>query len=153
LTGAGWTNLESTDDPEEKSYSFDGMSGSLDHVFANADALALVNDVDIWEINANETVYNQYSRYNYVGTLLYDDGPFSASDHNPEVIGINLPDVEPATRDIQILGTNDFHGRIANDPVSAAAGAGVLAGAVNQLRGCGEPVAWGEPRHGLRRGR
>ncbi|HCB06553.1 MAG TPA: hypothetical protein DEQ43_20315 [Nocardioides bacterium] len=135
LTGAGWTNLESTDDPEEKSYSFDGMSGSLDHVFANADALALVNDVDIWEINANETVYNQYSRYNYVGTLLYDDGPFSASDHNPEVIGINLPDVEPATRDIQILGTNDFHGRIANDPVSAAAGAGVLAGAVNQLRG------------------
>ncbi len=33
-----WTNLESTDDPEEESYSFDGSSGSLDHVFANAAA-------------------------------------------------------------------------------------------------------------------
>ena len=42
--------------------------------------------------------------------------------------------VEPATRDIQILATNDFHGRIANDPISATAGAAVMAGAVNQLR-------------------
>ena len=37
-------------------------------------------------------------------------------------------------RTIQILGTNDFHGRIANDPSSAAAGAAVMAGAVKQLR-------------------
>ena len=35
---------------------------------------------------------------------------------------------------IQILGTNDFHGRIANEATSGTAGAGVLAGAVNQLR-------------------
>ena len=37
-------------------------------------------------------------------------------------------------RTIQVLATNDFHGRIANDPSSAAAGAGVMAGAVKQLR-------------------
>ena len=129
-----WTNLESTDDPQEESYSFDGSSGSLDHVFANAAAEDLVTGVDIWEINANETVFNQYSRFNYVGTDLYNDGPFSASDHNPEIVGIDVPDVEPATRDIQILGTNDFHGRLQRDGAGPTAGAAVLAGAVKQLR-------------------
>jgi 5'-nucleotidase len=133
LNSAGWVNLESTDDPQEESYSFDGMSGSLDHVFANAAAEDLVNGVDIWEINANETVFNQYSRYNYVTPLLFQSGPFSASDHNPEVIGINAP-VEPATRDIQILGTNDFHGRLQRDGAGPTAGAAVLSGAVKSLR-------------------
>jgi 5'-nucleotidase len=50
------------------------------------------------------------------------------------IVPIQVTVVEPATRDIQIIGTNDFHGRIAKDPTSAAAGAGVMAGAVNQLR-------------------
>ena len=50
------------------------------------------------------------------------------------IVPIQVTMVEPATRDIQIIGTNDFHGRIAKDPTSAAAGAGVMAGAVKQLR-------------------
>ncbi len=129
-----WSNLESTDDPEEESYSFDGMSGSLDHVFANAAAETMVTGVDIWEVNANETVFNQYARYNYVTPLLYQPGPFSASDHNPEIIGIDVPDVNGTTTDVQILATNDFHGRIQNDAASASAGAAVMAGAVKQLR-------------------
>ncbi|WP_402469700.1 5'-nucleotidase C-terminal domain-containing protein [Isoptericola aurantiacus] len=37
--------------------------------------------------------------------------------------------------DIQILATNDFHGRILEDDYSGNAGAAVLAGAVEQLRG------------------
>jgi predicted extracellular nuclease/2',3'-cyclic-nucleotide 2'-phosphodiesterase (5'-nucleotidase family) len=133
LEAAGYTNLGSTFDSSEKSYNFDGQMGSLDHVLANPAALADVADVDMWEINANESVYYEYSRFNYNVTNLYDDGPFRSSDHNPELVGINTP--EPgATTEIQILGTNDFHGRIANDPFSAAAGAGVMAGAVKQLR-------------------
>jgi 2',3'-cyclic-nucleotide 2'-phosphodiesterase (5'-nucleotidase family) len=36
--------------------------------------------------------------------------------------------------DIQILATNDFHGRIANDPTSAAAGAAAMATYVKQAR-------------------
>jgi 5'-nucleotidase len=133
LEAAGYTNLGSTFDPSEKSYNFDGQMGSLDHVLANEAALSDVADVDMWEINANESVYYEYSRFNYNVTNLYDDGPFRSSDHNPELVGINTP--EPgATTEIQILGTNDFHGRIANDPFSSAAGAGVMAGAVKQLR-------------------
>src|SRR6185503_5099397 len=45
--------------------------------------------------------------------------------------------VDPAaadTTDVQILATNDFHGRIQNESGSGSAGAAVLAGAVKQLR-------------------
>ncbi len=97
LYGEGYVKLDS-DTPDEYSYSFDGQSGSLDHVLANPAAAALVEGVDIWEINANETVFNQYSRFNYNVTNLYSSAPFSASDHNPEVVGINaVPDL-PASR-------------------------------------------------------
>ena len=133
LNGAGYTNLESTIDPEEKSYNFDGQIGSLDHVLANGPALADVADVDVWQINSYESVYYEYSRFNYNITQLYAANPFRSSDHNPEVIGIDVADA-PTTAEIQILGTNDFHGRIQNDAASASAGAGVLAGAVKQLR-------------------
>jgi len=48
---------------------------------------------------------------------------------------VSAPDAHAApTVDIQILATNDFHGRIQNDPTAATAGAAVMAGAVKQLR-------------------
>ncbi|PVG82044.1 nuclease [Nocardioides gansuensis] len=90
IEGAGYVALTSTDDPDEESYSFAGTSGSLDHIFANPAARAMVTGVDVWETNANESVFYQYSRYNYVGTDLYRPTVYAASDHNPEVIGINL---------------------------------------------------------------
>ena len=126
------TTPRSSDIDGTESYSFSGLSGSLDHIFANAAALADVTGRDVVDINASESVFNQYSRFNYNVTQLFDrNSIYASSDHNPEVIGINRPNngVE-----IQILGTNDFHGRIANDPASASAGAAVMAGAVKQLR-------------------
>ena len=132
LYADGYTNLESTIDPGEASYSFDGMSGSLDHVVANAAAKKMVTGVDIWNINAEEAVAYEYSRYNANETMLFDGTqPFKASDHNPEVVGLNLAGV--GTEEIQVIGTNDFHGRILN------AGPGVPkpcrgSGAVKQLR-------------------
>ncbi|MCR1783178.1 ExeM/NucH family extracellular endonuclease [Nocardioides carbamazepini] len=101
LYGAGYTQLKTEG---KHTYSFDGQSGSLDHVLANPAAATMVTGVDIWEINANETVFNQYSRYNYVGTDLYNDGPFSASDHNPEVIGIKRTktDTPPSPQPVQL---------------------------------------------------
>lgn len=128
LEGKGYSQLEAEG---KHSYSFDGQSGSLDHVLANDAAKALVTGVDIWEVNANETVFNLYSRYNYVGTNLYTTGTYSASDHNPEVIGIKK--VVPTSTDVQIIGTNDFHGRLLADGTNAA-GASVLSGAVKKLR-------------------
>ncbi|MDO9456557.1 ExeM/NucH family extracellular endonuclease, partial [Nocardioides sp.] len=134
LTSSGYTALASTTTPGESSYSFSGLDGSLDHVFANAKANAMVSGVDIWNINANESVYYEYSRFNYNITNLYTNDAFRASDHNPEVIGINLDQTVTPAVDVQILATNDFHGRIANDTTSGSAGAAVLAGAVKQFR-------------------
>lgn len=151
LNAAGYAALKSTSDPEEKSYNFDGQIGSLDHVLANAAAQADITGVDIWTINSYESVYYEYSRFNTNVTNLYAPNPFRSSDHNPEIVGINAVGAEPATRTIQILGTNDFHGRLLNNAAGAPgsttgspagpntsvdqqAGAAILSGAVKQLR-------------------
>jgi 5'-nucleotidase len=134
LEAAGYTNLES-DTAGEESYSFSGLSGSLDHVMANAAALPGVAGVDIWDINAGESIAYQYGRYNYNATDFFDGTkPFGASDHNPEIVGINAAPAPTGPVDVQIIGTNDFHGRILNNTSNGEAGAAVLSGAVKQLR-------------------
>jgi len=134
IEAAGFTNLKPSNG--ETTYSYGGLAGSLDHVFANAEALAMVTGEDVWSINAGESVYYEYSRYNANATDLYAVNPFRSSDHNPEIIGIdtgdNVPDPDVDT--VQVLATNDFHGRLLDDPGSAAAGAASMAGAVKQLR-------------------
>ncbi|MET7422627.1 ExeM/NucH family extracellular endonuclease [Dactylosporangium sp. NPDC005555] len=97
LYDAGYTDLGATFDPNESTYSFDGMQGSLDHVLANAAARAMVTGADVWQINAQEAIAYSYSRYNYNATLLFNGSdPFAASDHDPVVIGLNPPVTPPA---------------------------------------------------------
>ncbi|MBW9093972.1 5'-nucleotidase C-terminal domain-containing protein [Microbacterium jejuense] len=48
--------------------------------------------------------------------------------------GLAVPAAYAATTDVQILATNDFHGRILDNTGNGEAGAAVLAGAVKQLR-------------------
>ena len=134
LKTAGYANLESTSNPDEETYNFDGMVGSLDHVLANGPAAADVDAVDIWDINGYESVYYEYARFNTNVTNLYAPNPYRSSDHSPEIVGINTAADPTAPVDVQVLATNDFHGRIANDPASAAAGAAAMAGAVKALR-------------------
>ncbi len=135
LEDGGFELVESTDDPLEESYSFSGLSGSLDHVLGNTAAMGMVTGADIWQINANESIAYQYSRYNYNATLFYEaNNPFATSDHNPEIVGLDVPEVVPTTtKQVQVLGTNDFHGRLLPDGGNAA-GAGPYATAINELR-------------------
>ncbi len=86
----GYVNQPS-DDPRDTSYEFGGMAGSLDHVLANSAAANLVTGRDVWQINAEESVGFEYSRYNDNATLLYQDNQFRASDHNPELVGLSVP--------------------------------------------------------------
>ncbi len=132
---AGGFELIESDTPGDYSYSHSGLSGSLDHVFGNAAAVALVTGADVWEINANEPISYEYSRYNYNITDLWEPTkPFATSDHNPEIVGLDLPDnTAPAYDEVQVLGTNDFHGRLLPDGGNAA-GAGPFATAVDELR-------------------
>lgn len=107
LYGDGYTDLGSTFDPSEQTYSFDGLEGSLDHVLANAAARGLVTGADVWQINAQEAVAYAYSRYNYNATLLFDGGsPFAASDHDPVVVGLNAP-VPPAWSASKVYNAGD----------------------------------------------
>ncbi len=85
---AGFVNLaaELTD---KETYMFDGAVGSLDHVFASRAARPTVTGTDIWNINSYEALAREYSRYNYNATILWDDSPYRASDHDPEIVGFD----------------------------------------------------------------
>lgn len=89
LYGEGYTNLEVASGNDEYSYSFSGLSGSLDHVLANASALERFTGADVWNINAPESVAMEYSRYNYHATDFYQEGPFRSSDHDPVIVGVD----------------------------------------------------------------
>jgi len=91
IEDGGYHELNGELNHGEATYSFDGMDGSLDHVFANDAAKAWVTGVDVWQINAQEQVGFEYSRYNDNATILYQDNVFRASDHNPEIVGLDVP--------------------------------------------------------------
>lgn len=88
LTDAGWEHQFVYGPP---SYVYAGRSGSLDHVFANSAASPFVTEVKSWAVNAQEAVAFEYSRANYNAFLAFQaDNPYRASDHNPEIVGLNL---------------------------------------------------------------
>jgi len=126
LYAAGYTDAASTFAPGQYSYSFSGLSGSLDHVLLNDGFLARATGADIWEINSPESIALEYSRYNSHGTLFYDRLPYRSSDHDPVVVGL----AANATVPLNLLNINDFHGRIDANTVK-------FAGTVEQLRAAG----------------
>ena len=106
LTDAGWAHESGHGD---SSYVYGGRSGSMDHVFANSVAHPLITEVKSWAVNAQESIAFEYSRANYNAYLAFEaDNPYRASDHNPEIIGLNLitpiaqppvgPSAQPSTQ-------------------------------------------------------
>lgn len=106
LYADGYTNVNQAqtdaDDAQadEYSYSFSGLSGSLDHVLANDAALERTTGSDNWTINSGEVLLLEYSRFNSHPTLFYADGPYRSSDHDPVIVGFESqvddnPDPEP----------------------------------------------------------
>ena len=89
LYDAGYTDAGPHFAPGQYSYSFGGLSGSLDHVLLNGPALARATGADIWEINAEESIALEYSRYNYHGTLFYAPDAYRSSDHDPVIVGLS----------------------------------------------------------------
>ncbi len=137
LTAAGYVNQDekakNADGTAKHSYLFGGMVGSLDHILASPAANAVVTGADIWNINSVESVALEYSRYNNNVTDFYAADPFRASDHDPVVVGLDLP-VTPASVELNFLGINDFHGRIDSNTV-------FFAGTIEKLRAAAAPGA------------
>ncbi|GAA3711095.1 hypothetical protein GCM10022377_25730 [Zhihengliuella alba] len=89
---AGYTNLGAAADGEkEHTYLYGGLVGSLDHILASPAAAAQVTGHTVWDINADEPIALEYSRYNYNATDFYAPDPYRASDHDPAIVGIDLP--------------------------------------------------------------
>lgn len=133
FTDAGYVNQDgkarNADGSAKHSYLFGGLVGSLDHILASPGADAVVTGADIWNINSVESVALEYSRYNNNVTNYYAPDQFRASDHDPVVVGLDLPagPVTPASVELNFLGINDFHGRIDANTV-------LFAGTIEKLR-------------------
>ena len=102
-------------------------------MLANGAAMDMKTGADVWEINANESPAYQYSRFNYNATNFYAATPYRASDHNPEIVGIDTRRPRRRGRSRCSAPTTSTAG-IERNPTGAEAGAAVLAGAVKQLR-------------------
>ncbi|MFJ6077770.1 ExeM/NucH family extracellular endonuclease [Pseudarthrobacter sp. NPDC092419] len=95
LAAAGYINqntkARNADGTAKHSYLFGGRVGSLDYVLASPAADAAVTGAEIWNINSVESVALEYSRHNYNIVDFYTAGPFRSSDHDPVLVGLDLP--------------------------------------------------------------
>lgn len=120
LYDAGYTDAASTLAAGQYSYSFSGLAGSLDHVLLNDAALERATGADVWEINAEESIALEYSRYNYHGSLFYEADAYRSSDHDPVLVGLAAGASAQGPIDLTLLNVNDFHGRIDANTVKVA---------------------------------
>ena len=127
------TNLESTDDPDEESYNFDGRPARSTTSSPTRRRWPTVDGVDIWEINANETVVLpvqplQLQRHEPLQRTARSGPPTTTRRSSASTSP--TPGARPRSR--------SWHQRLPRSarqrPDAPTAGAGVLAGAVKQLR-------------------
>ena len=119
LYSGGYTDLGSDQSPDEYTYLFDGTVGSLDHVLGNKEALATVTGAHVWSLSSVEPVALEYSRHNYNATDFYDPGPYRSSDHDPLVVGLDLPKGAVATRTSASVSPNPVQAGVDRPVVTA----------------------------------
>jgi 5'-nucleotidase len=117
LYDAGYVDAAQAFDADSSSYSFSGLSGSLDHILLSTAAKARATGADIWNINSGESVALEYSRFRSHGTEFYAPDAYRSSDHDPVVVGLSAT---AAPVELTLLGINDFHGRIDQNTVAFA---------------------------------
>ncbi|WP_264293886.1 ExeM/NucH family extracellular endonuclease [Diaphorobacter aerolatus] len=88
------------------SYSFDGLWGSLDHIFVTPSLVSKVGKVVKWAINAEEPPVLDYNvEYKSEAQVadFYAPTAYRSSDHNPIVMGLNF-DALPVNQPPAIKG-------------------------------------------------
>lgn len=77
-------------DADGYSYAFRAQYGSLDHAVAsNSSIFNMVQQANVWDINASEPRVIDYNTDNK-GEDLYEVNAFRSSDHNPVILDLNL---------------------------------------------------------------
>ncbi|ALD14078.1 ExeM/NucH family extracellular endonuclease [Clavibacter capsici] len=84
LRDAGFVDLVPAKAPGERTYSFDGEVGSLDHVLATGAGAARVTGVGVWDVNAPEWAEREYG-----GAATDGSSAFRSSDHDPVKVGLD----------------------------------------------------------------
>ncbi len=84
LRDAGFVDLVPARAPGERTYSFDGEVGSLDHVLATGAGAARVTGVGVWDVNAPEWAEREYG-----GAATDGSSAFRSSDHDPVKVGLD----------------------------------------------------------------
>jgi uncharacterized protein len=103
LTSAGLIDQVSRFDASGYSYVFDGEAGYLDHGLATPSLSAQITGTTHWHVNADEPSiidYNTEFKQPLCATCgpdYYSASAYRASDHDPVVIGLNLPAPLPQT--------------------------------------------------------
>ena len=115
----GYTDIGSDQSPDEHTYLFDGLVGSLDHVLGNEAALETVTGAHVWNMSSVEPVALEYSRHNYNATDFYDPGPYRSSDHDPLVVGLDLPMGAVATQTSASVSPNPVKAGVDRPVVTA----------------------------------
>ena len=87
-------------------------------MFASSAAADAVTGTDVWNINSVEPIANEYSRYNYNASILYDTTPFRSSDHDPVLVGLQRGAAEPgpAPRGLRALRAGRGRGAAQTGP-------------------------------------
>lgn len=88
---AGFTDLIDTFIGQDQAYSYvyDGMQGTLDQGFGDAELAASVTGVTEWHINADEPDLIGYDT-DYTNPAFYNDGVYGSSDHDPLIVGLDF---------------------------------------------------------------
>jgi predicted extracellular nuclease len=89
LEAAGFVDLIDAQLAEADQYSFvfRGQAGYLDHALVSPSLARRVTGVDIWHINADEALFQDYNtEFNPEG--FYEPDPFRSSDHDPVLVGL-----------------------------------------------------------------
>ncbi|SOC00002.1 ExeM/NucH family extracellular endonuclease [Rhodobacter maris] len=92
---AGFVNVVAQFVEAGYSYLFDAMLGTLDYALASVSLFNAIVDAMEWNINADEADALDYN-LDYGRDESYFDGsdPYRASDHDPLILGISLPEAE-----------------------------------------------------------
>lgn len=105
LETAGYTNLLNKFNGNAYSFVFSGAQGTLDHALATGSLADQVTGVTEWHINADESRVLDYNvEFKNPDQIidLFEADPYRGSDHDPIIIGLNLP--EPTSLSLLALG-------------------------------------------------